>query len=622
MKLKAFRIQNFRSIKDTGWQELSSDNITAIVGQNESGKTSILEALEAFDSNHITGDDIRNDNSSPIVTCTFCFEDENIKNFLDENIPENYDFYDSLVETIQELEHCVTLQKTWDVKKLDDEPILEIINEELIDYFKVLEEELHYTEMAEASETTDETSETTDEAFETTDEASETTDEASETTDETSASEKELLTLDSFAEIIYNCTPLITLFKDESLLPSKIDIVDLEKKNEEAEGYIGAQNFLYITELTVNELKNHQLNERMVKDKIGTVNEQFSEHFRKFWSQSLGTKDKISIEVEVKNYDQTNESKVGQSYLSFWIKDKNGNLGPAQRSKGLRWFISFFLTLKATVQEYSNRIMLIDETGANLHATAQEDILKILESEKENMQIVYATHSPYLIDVEKVYRVLVVERKDINNDNKTVTKVYKPQQGASRDTLFPIYTAMGVDISHQQVIKKTNNIILEEISALYYFQAFWKLFDKEKEAHFLPTNGCSNIPLLANLLLGWGIQFSVVVDDEKKGREVIKKLIENKVLPEERLIKIKDCDGIEDLFSKEDFAKLILTGATEEIPDNKKISRYVKDEKLSKPILAYEFLIKVEKEAIKKDDLSQVTQQNIDKLLNKIVESL
>ena len=48
MKLTAFRIKNFRSIVDTGWQNLSPDNITCLIGQNESGKTSVLEALEGF----------------------------------------------------------------------------------------------------------------------------------------------------------------------------------------------------------------------------------------------------------------------------------------------------------------------------------------------------------------------------------------------------------------------------------------------------------------------------------------------------------------------------------------------------------------------------------------------
>ena len=56
MKLTAFRIRNFSSIVDTGWQNLSPDNITCLIGQNESGKTSVLEGLKVFHSGIISED--------------------------------------------------------------------------------------------------------------------------------------------------------------------------------------------------------------------------------------------------------------------------------------------------------------------------------------------------------------------------------------------------------------------------------------------------------------------------------------------------------------------------------------------------------------------------------------
>jgi len=71
MKLTAFRIRNFRSIVDTGWQNLSPDNITCLIGQNESGKTSILEGLKVFYSGTITEDVLRSDLSLPEVSCRF-----------------------------------------------------------------------------------------------------------------------------------------------------------------------------------------------------------------------------------------------------------------------------------------------------------------------------------------------------------------------------------------------------------------------------------------------------------------------------------------------------------------------------------------------------------------------
>lgn len=67
MKLHAFRIKNFRSIVDTGFQELSPDGISLIVGQNESGKSSILESLNSFESGEIFEDDIRSNSPMPEI---------------------------------------------------------------------------------------------------------------------------------------------------------------------------------------------------------------------------------------------------------------------------------------------------------------------------------------------------------------------------------------------------------------------------------------------------------------------------------------------------------------------------------------------------------------------------
>ncbi len=73
MQLIGFRIQNFRSIVDTGWQQLAHDNITSLIGQNESGKTSILEGLKAFHDGQLIEDMLRSDLSLPRVSCQFKF---------------------------------------------------------------------------------------------------------------------------------------------------------------------------------------------------------------------------------------------------------------------------------------------------------------------------------------------------------------------------------------------------------------------------------------------------------------------------------------------------------------------------------------------------------------------
>ena len=76
MRLTGFRILNFRSILDTGWNNLSPDNITALIGQNESGKTSVLEALHSFFLGTISEDVLRSDMSLPEVSCSYQPESE------------------------------------------------------------------------------------------------------------------------------------------------------------------------------------------------------------------------------------------------------------------------------------------------------------------------------------------------------------------------------------------------------------------------------------------------------------------------------------------------------------------------------------------------------------------
>ena len=83
MQLVAFKIKNFRSIVDIGWHQLAHDNITSLIGQNESGKTSILEALKSFHDGLLIEDMLRSDLSLPEVSCKFAFSFAEVENRID-----------------------------------------------------------------------------------------------------------------------------------------------------------------------------------------------------------------------------------------------------------------------------------------------------------------------------------------------------------------------------------------------------------------------------------------------------------------------------------------------------------------------------------------------------------
>ena len=125
------------------------------------------------------------------------------------------------------------------------------------------------------------------------------------------------------------------------MLPSEINLADIRDENSDAEGYIGARNFLLLAELSAEEIENLRSNKRYLDNEIDRANNKISKELQEFWSQKLGGDNKISIVLDVNHRDE-NDVMAGYPYLSFSIKDNNVHLKPKQRSLGVCWFLSFF----------------------------------------------------------------------------------------------------------------------------------------------------------------------------------------------------------------------------------------------------------------------------------------
>jgi len=585
MQLESFKIENFRSIVDTEWQSLSPDNITSLIGQNESGKTSVLEALMAFEEEEISQDDLRNDESFPSIYCKFKLgTNELAEIFEDKILPKK------LSKIIEKNNNSITLFRKWSTLEKHDFDI----EDEVI--------KACWNEVVETKDSQENPE----------------TPKQEEQTIVTAPPVEVPMTIEEFKNEIFNNAPQFILFEDNSLLPRTIDIEDIKNKNKKAEGYIGAENLLKIVNLDISTIESNADN-RILEDKINTISTKFTADFQKYWGQKIGKNDKITIQISLKNHPHTaEESKKGKPYLIFYIKDSNGSLYPDQRSKGVRWFISFYIQLEAMSKDRKN-VILIDEPGNSLHGKAQEDVLKIFEKIKGNLQIIYTTHSPYLMDIDHAYRILAVQRDEDENNNHTKIMSIQKLGGANTDTLLPLYTSIGVDLSHQRVIKSKNNVLLEEVSAFYYLKAFKQLIDNKEEMYFLPATGATNLPLLANLMCGWDLDFCVLLDDDSRGRGVYNKLLESKIRDESRLMKLKDKSGIEDVFDNKDFWTIVLK-SNEKIPKDSVNSDVAK--KYSKPLLARDFLLSVEKGEIKKEGLSATTIKNIEEIFSKIKVAL
>ncbi len=586
MRLTAFRIQNFRSIRDTGWCNFSSDNVTCLIGQNESGKSSILEALLSFDTRHITPDDLRSDGSLPSVACCFLETFDFLKAIITDK------FADIPIEAWSEFKKVyngrINIERRW--LSEGEGGIL------------ILEEEVLVNALFAAGVISDK-----DAAFSTSNEVKE------------AVEDKDILqipTASQFAEAIFAQTPDFALFEDfSSLLPNMIDYSDLAASEDSGvEGYAGAKNLFATIGLDIDKLL---VSDRRIRENvISGSSRQFSVDFQEFWQQKIGSVNKIGVEFDLKHHDASVPSKAGKPFVEFWVNDGQEKLYPKQRSKGVRWFLSFYLQLKASKARQGERgtVLLIDEPGSSLHAKAQEDLLKVFEDIKDKVQIVYCTHSPHLVNLSTLYRLLAVQRSEKNGSESDTIIINAHKLGsASADTMLPVYSLMGSDASYQNIVRKTGNVILEEVSAYYYFRAFWHLCGKSIDTiHFLPATGNSNVCLLCNLFLGWGLHFAVVLDDDASSRRIfsdLKKTIygDDDDLSRQHVYLIDGCLGIEDALTKNDFRKFV---ADEDISENAEAnSKWVKGK--AKAVLALQFMHNVEAGHIQLAALEPKSQSKI-----------
>ncbi|MEN8201621.1 MAG: AAA family ATPase [Bacteroidota bacterium] len=770
MQLVAFRVQNFRSVVDTGWHQLAHDNITSLIGQNESGKTSILEALKAFHDGSLIEDMLRSDLSLPEVSCRFNFRFSDIENLIDKrkldpeirkliNTVETIsisrkweDDMDSFMVMGDELQELYN--ETYDQIKKREQKVLENreqLNGEIVAASKKLnkaneefewtrekvesvklrinevkrnirkfpskekkdelkleleqEEEMHeklkqtleqkknkQQEKSDILEALDEKQSASTKLDELKEQIAGTREELSKTQEQLKQvlqltgmfpSEKEqraaeikedifrtdierlkdeidllkedhsihIIALElvfegmgidgaisaarneyesrsrfysssELAEEIFKILPDFELFEDfSSLLPNRIDLEDIIRANKRAEGYKAAINFLTITGLDYSFFQ--QPSSRILKQKIENLNGELTLNFQDFWRQDVGKKNKIKINFELSHYDHTHPEKSGKPFIEFWIKDEQERLYPKQRSRGVRWFLSFFLELKATATDKSqrNKVLLIDEPGVSLHARAQEDVLKVFDDINEEIQIIYTTHSPHLIDVDKLYRILAVQR-DIEDDMNGETMVFSARslKSATADTLSPIYSTMGARLNQQEIIKSFNNVIVKDLATFYFMKAIVALTGFEKECYFLPASGTDSMPTMVNILLGWGIEYLILTFGNSEEQSVYEKLMkeqfDNKIdLAKQQMILMEDYVDTEDLFSTIDFKKFIVKvreGITV------KNSEYVKDNNYSRTILASNFLQEVSAGELVFKNLDDETRDNLNRCIQKL----
>lgn len=597
MKIEKFRIKNYRSIRDSGDCYLSP-KITVLAGKNEAGKTSILKALRDFSTERSIEDEAVpiNRDDKPEIEVTFVMGREELNELLPYDVSSDVDEEQiTVVKKYQEgydvNEDLERLNPNFRDAKIDTKKQAEDVLDEYKDLFSGIP--------INSSINKKDTIEKLREAINKVRTADRNGHINSNEADKRIARMREIIKKyeelknpsKKLAEEIKNKIPEFILFSTYSdKIPNKVHFKNLRDND-------FVKDLSSVSDLNIDLLPSNG-REQKKREHKKEVNVELNDDYQEFWTQ-----DDTILSID---WDSNN--------LQFWIEEDGTPYKPEQRSKGKMWHLSFYVKLTAHASKENPPVVLIDDPGLHLHAKAQRDILNKLEDVAESSRIIYTTHSPYLIDSEKLDRVWLVEK-----DKRDGTEIKKLHAGADEDTLRPVITAIGANTTLGVHTDKENSVVVEGISDYHYLQAFSEITEWDSDLDIIPGTGGDSPVNVGSILFGWGVEPIFLLDDDWQGGENREKLEKDLDIDEERIIQIPADDGdIEDVFTKDDFREYVLQG--EEPPEYESSnSEYLKPYRgdKDKVLLAKKFYEKARNEDL---ELEEQTKQNIQEIFSRLEE--
>jgi hypothetical protein len=231
-------------------------------------------------------------------------------------------------------------------------------------------------------------------------------------------------------------------------------------------------------------------------------------------------------------------------HLDTFVSDLNSvydvEVNLDERSRGLKWFFSFYIIFSADTNGGSahNAVLLLDEPGLYLHALSQGDLLRHLGTDFSN-QIIYTTHSPFMVPTENLDSVRTV---NISQDGGT--SVTNSPTGDSR-TLFPLQLALGFSLS-QSLFVGPSNLVVEGVTDYWILSSVSEYLQGlgqkglPKGLVVTPAGGAQKVGYMVALLASERLQVLVLLDEERQARTTKDELVKSKLIRDDNVIFTSD----------------------------------------------------------------------------------
>ena len=325
--------------------------------------------------------------------------------------------------------------------------------------------------------------------------------------------------------------------------------------------------------LDLNQLVDPERTEALLAN-LEAAENQLTQKVLIYWSQNQHLRMKFDIRPA-----QRGDPEGMTTGMNIWgrVHDTKHQVSTAlgTRSRGFVWFFSFLAWYSQLRKKGKKLILLLDEPGLSLHAKAQADLLRYFEEElKPHHQLIYTTHSPFMVDPRHFGRVRIVQDLSIEPDSDDLpeeqqgTQIITEVLDATPDSLFPLQGALGYEIT-QTLFIGPNCLVVEGPSDQLYLQTVSALLQKRGKtglsANWTITQvgGSGRLSAFVALIGAQKeLNVAVLIDYQKSDQQRIEHLYKMQLLEKKGVFtyaQFAEADeaDVEDMFDPEFYLQLV-----------------------------------------------------------------
>ncbi|MDQ0190651.1 AAA family ATPase [Alicyclobacillus cycloheptanicus] len=380
---------------------------------------------------------------------------------------------------------------------------------------------------------------------------------------------------DDVCDDILELVPKTFYFSNYQNLPGEADLTDLASK-------VQAGQALNEEEETIVALLQHagerpedflDDNYDSRKAELQAASVDLTRHAFEYWRQNTD----LEVVFDTDNVSvgqHPNGGHIMHRLLKIQLRDgRHGGVETnfSTRSSGFQWFFSFFAAFSAHQESEEPIIVLLDEPGTSLHGDAQRDFVRFIMRELgASKQTLYTTHSQHMVDPTRYEKLRGVHDRSTRENPDNGVSVTKVNLSADRDTILPVESALGYSVSQHLFLGSGQHLAVEGSSDFVYLQRFTEYLISHGQVgldprlSIIPVGSVDNMPVFI-ALLGRRLRVSALVDGDrstKKLERILAAARDNEV-NENAIVVCSDVGAhlprnadVEDLFDTADYLRL------------------------------------------------------------------